>query len=101
MIYEGKIPCCGIFCGGCPNFIRNKSKCNGASINCEERKCGIYKCCFLKKEHSFCFECKIFPCSRFKQFAITWQKLGQDLIANQMLLQEIGEEEFLKQFNQE
>lgn len=80
--YEGTIPCCGIFCGGCPNYIRDKNKCCGATTQCGQQKCGIYKCCVEKKNLQFCFECKTFPCSRFKQFAITWLRLGQDLIEN-------------------
>ena len=88
--YEGTMPCCGIFCGNCPNYTREKDKCFGADGHCEKRKCGIYKCCIEKKEIKFCFECKAYPCFKFKRFAETWKKLGQDLYDNQRLLKEIG-----------
>lgn len=87
-IYNGLIPCCGIFCGNCPNYYRDKNACCGAEKHCVERRCEIYKCCIEKKELRFYNECKIFPCSRFKKFAETWLKLGQDLIANQNRLKE-------------
>lgn len=99
--YSGLIPCCGIFCGGCSNYIRIKNTCFGAEKQCVERRCGIYKCCVEKKSHRFCFECKTFPCSKFKKFAETWLKIGQDLIANQNFLKELGEENFLNYFNLE
>ena len=49
-MYNGKVPCCGIFCGNCPNYIRDENKCFGAEYNCEKRKCGIYKCCIDKEK---------------------------------------------------
>ena len=95
--YEGAIPCCGIFCGGCPKFIGNK--CCGATINCEIRKCSLYKCCVEKRGLRFCYECKTFPCSRFKKFAETWLKLGQNLIENQRMLAEFGKFSLLETHN--
>ena len=40
-MYIGKVPCCGIFCGNCPNYIRDDNKCFGAESYCKKRKCGI------------------------------------------------------------
>ena len=93
--YQGMIPCCGVFCGGCSFYTRPKPTCHGASTRCTERKCGIYKCCVEKKGLRFCYECRTFPCSRFKRFADTWLKLGQDLMENQNLLAKSGELGFL------
>ncbi|MCG8539844.1 MAG: DUF3795 domain-containing protein, partial [Clostridia bacterium] len=71
--YSGFIPPCGIYCGKCPNYLRDKNPCLGAEIHCKNRKCkGIFICCKEKKGHNFCYECKIFPCSRFKKFAESW-----------------------------
>jgi hypothetical protein len=99
LTYHGYIPPCGIFCGGCPNYIREKNKCCGAAIKCDQRKCGIYKCCVEKKKLRFCFECKTFSCSKFKKFAETWLKYGQDLIENQKIIEAFGEEQFVNYFN--
>lgn len=98
--YNGFIPPCGVFCGECPNYIREKNTCEGAEKHCKDRKCkGIYVCCKGKKGYDYCFSCKIFPCSRFKKFASSWMKLGQDLIMNQYELKELGEERWLEKWN--
>ena len=80
--YKGKIPPCGIDCGKCPNFLRENNRCLGAEESC--RKCKtIYVCCVEKKGLEYCYQCKTFPCARFKKFSATWIKLGQNLIDNQ------------------
>jgi hypothetical protein len=33
--YKGRVPACGVFCGGCPTYIRQKKLCPGAEINYE------------------------------------------------------------------
>ena len=30
IIYNGRVPACGVFCGGCPNYTRIKKLCKGA-----------------------------------------------------------------------
>lgn len=43
--YNGRIPACGVFCGGCPIYTREKSPCKGAEQNgsrCEKCKNSIY-----------------------------------------------------------
>lgn len=98
--YDGKVPACGVFCGGCPVYIRDKKPCPGASANCE--RCGRCKSFFLcceTKGIKHCFECEKFPCSRFRQFRKSWLKYGQDLIENQKILGSIGESEFIRNFN--
>ena len=97
--YKGRVPTCGIFCGDCPNYVRERKNCCGAETNCKIRKCVIYKCSVEKKGLRFCSECKTFPCVRFKKFAETWLKLGQNLIENQALLKEVGVKNFLQHFN--
>ena len=49
---------------------------------------------------SFYKSCEAFPCAKFKSFAKRWLKYGQDFVANQKLLKQAGEMEFLKQYNQ-
>ena len=29
-IYNGRVPACGVFCGGCPTYTRQKNPCLGA-----------------------------------------------------------------------
>lgn len=32
-IYNGRVPACGVFCGGCPTYTRQKNPCLGAQLN--------------------------------------------------------------------
>jgi hypothetical protein len=98
--YRGFIPPCGIFCGTCRCFGWPEKPCPGAEVHCKQRRCkGIYVCCIEKKGLRFCYECDTFPCYRFRQFAVTWKKHGQDLIENQRQLKELGEEAWLDMWN--
>lgn len=98
--YNGFIPPCGIYCGGCPRYLRKKDPCLGAGEHCKKRRCkGIFVCCREKKNYNYCYECKSFPCSRFKKFAESWMKLGQDLVLNQHQLKELGEKKWLEKWN--
>lgn len=98
--YNGFIPPCGVFCGNCPNYIRDKNTCLGAEIHCKKRKCkGIYVCCIEKKGLEYCYECKIFPCTRLKKFAESWKKYGQDLIKNLNDLKKLGKDKWLEIFH--
>jgi len=97
--YQGRVPACGVFCGGCPLYIKEKKPCPGAEKNkarCEN--CKSFHLCCKEKGITHCYECKTFPCYRFRQFAKSWEKYGQDIIENQKLL-ESGVDDFLKQFN--
>lgn len=98
--YHGRIPACGVFCGGCPTYTREKNPCPGAELNkarCE--KCKTFHICCVEKGITHCYQCKIFPCAKFKSFAKRWLKYGQDFITNQRLLKQVGEMEFLRIHN--
>lgn len=92
-IYSGPVPPCGIYCGGCPVFKRSKKACQGMADGCLKRQCkGIYECCVNKKGLKYCYQCEIFPCSRFNQFSSRWLKYEQDLLVNQKMIKHFGEE---------
>lgn len=98
--YNGRIPACGVFCGGCPIYTREKSPCKGAEQNgshCE--KCKTFHLCCLEKRITHCFQCSDFPCTKFKRFTKRWLKYGQNFIENQKLLKNVGEVKFLKYYN--
>lgn len=99
--YYGHVPACGVFCGGCPTYTRDKKPCLGAEQNkvrCE--RCKTFHLCCTEKGITHCYQCTVFPCPKFKTFAKRWLKYGQDFVANQKLLKQVGEMEFLKQYNQ-
>lgn len=98
--YHGRIPACGVFCGGCPTYTREKTPCQGAEINssrCE--KCKTFHLCCREKEIKHCYQCDTFPCAKFKSFAKRWLKHGQNFIENQNTLRQVGEIEFLRVYN--
>lgn len=98
--YYGRIPACGVFCGGCPTYTKDKKPCLGAELNrarCE--KCKTFHLCCVKKGITYCYQCKVFPCTKFKIFAKRWLKYGQNFIENQNLLEKVGEIEFLNIYN--
>jgi len=95
--YTGLIPACGVFCGGCPTYTRDKIRVRRFK-NRPVSKVPYHLCC-VEKGIEHCVECGLFPCKRFKRFATSWQKYGQDFIANQLLLKEVGVEEFLTRWN--
>jgi hypothetical protein len=94
--YVGFVPPCGVYCGACPVFVRAKNPCAGAETHCRERRCkGIYVCCVERKGLRYCHQCGTYPCSRFKRFAASWQRCGQDLMKNQTLLARTDESRWL------
>lgn len=99
--YNGRVPPCGVFCGGCPTYTREKKPCPGAEISqrCESKGCRYYICC-VEKKVDFCHQCDQYPCQRFRVFARNWQKYGQDFLDNQRILKEEGTDGFLQHWNE-
>ena len=81
--YNGRIPACGVFCGGCPIYTREKSPCKGAEQN-----------------GSRCEKCKTFHLCCLEKRITRWLKYGQNFIENQKLLKNVGEVKFLKYYNE-
>jgi hypothetical protein len=98
--YHGRVPACGVYCGGCPMYLKEKKPCPGAEINsarCEN--CKSFHLCCKERGITHCYECTTFPCYRFKRFAKNWEKYGQNFLENQERLKESGIEGFLVYFN--
>ncbi|MBN2881382.1 DUF3795 domain-containing protein [Candidatus Woesearchaeota archaeon] len=95
--YNGRIPACGCFCGGCPSY---KNSCPGAEINSKRcEKCTKFHICCKDKNITHCYECQEFPCKKLKVFSKSWLKYGQDFIENQNLIKKIGEKKFKEYWN--
>jgi catechol 2,3-dioxygenase-like lactoylglutathione lyase family enzyme len=98
--YNGRVPACGCFCGGCPNYTREKKPCPGADTNRERcERCTTFHLCCSNKGITHCFECSEFPCRKFKSWTKRWEKYGQNFIDNQNLLKTEGEKGFLAHYN--
>ena len=90
---------CGMNCGLCRNFLRDKNKCpgcfNGRKINEKCIKCAIKLC--PKRNGDYCFDCDEFPCDRLKRMDKRYQeKYGMSEIANLKYIQKKGMKSFLE-----
>lgn len=99
--YIGRVPACGVFCGGCPSFTQEKKACAGATVNAAKCEGCFYDQCTKTKGILFCHDCEEYPCARYKQFSNRWRKHGQDFMANQELIKTNGAEGFLATFNEQ
>jgi hypothetical protein len=90
---------CGINCGVCIGYLRDKNKCLGCNApeetNLHHCSVCIIKHCSLKK--NYCYTCKQFPCQRLKQLDKRYRtRYNTSLINNLMAIKEIGIKEFIK-----
>jgi len=97
--YLGRVPACGCFCGGCPNYLREKKPCPGAAYTDRCEGCKSYHLCCQDKGIEHCWRCGEFPCRRFRGFRDRWLKYGQDFLENQQLIKEQGVGAFLRFWN--
>lgn len=93
---------CGMNCGTCIAFLRDKNRCPGCRINTSDkavsvRRCIITKCDHLEKTASkFCYDCEIYPCKRIKQLDKRYRtKYRTSFIENLAIIKERGIDNFL------
>lgn len=94
---------CGMNCGICIGYLRNKSKCDGCYTESDFKpqyckSCVIKNCEYLSNSISgFCYDCPQYPCKRLKQLDKRYKnKYHMSMIENLAIIQESGLEEFLK-----
>ncbi len=97
--HKNLIASCGMNCGVCLHYLREKNKCGGCNsgrkVNGRQIKCGIMLC--EEKKGSFCFECQKFPCERLKMLDQRYQaKYGMSEIENLEYIHDKGIEGFLE-----
>lgn len=88
---------CGMNCGVCRAYLRDKNKCpgcNGPDLNKPKYciVCRIKNCEELKKTSAnYCFSCKGFPCARLKQLDKRYRtKYGMSMLDNLKRIKETG-----------
>lgn len=93
---------CGMNCGTCIGFMREKNRCNGCWSNTSSKpksctQCSVRNCDNLAVTKSkFCNECESFPCKRIKQLDKRYQtKYRTSFIQNLETIKEIGITNFL------
>ena len=93
---------CGMNCGTCIVYLRDKNKCYGCRITFAEKlktreKCIIKNCTDLERTTSkFCYDCEKFPCLRLKQLDKRYRtKYRTSFIQNLGTIKESGIKDFL------
>lgn len=93
---------CGMNCGTCIAYLRDKNKCPGCRIFSEKKsearvRCTIKKCIYLENTTSkFCYDCVKYPCHRLKQLDKRYRtKYNTSFIQNLRMIKETGIENFL------
>ncbi len=94
---------CGMNCGLCYAFQREKNKCPGCNYDNENKPkycigCSIKNCESPKNNNSkFCFACQKYPCKRLKELDKRYRtKYGISMIENLYLIKVVGIRKFLK-----
>ena len=93
---------CGMNCGTCIAYLRDKNKCPGCRVYSADKaisiqRCVIPKCVHLDKtESKFCYECEQYPCKRVNQLDKRYKtKYNTSFIENLTIIKEKGIEKFL------
>ncbi|WP_440953095.1 DUF3795 domain-containing protein [Methanococcoides sp. FTZ1] len=94
---------CGMNCGICMAYLRDRNKCPGCRGPDENKsisrsKCRIKNCpTFENGRAQFCFECEKFPCDRLKHLDKRYRtKYNMSMIENLEHIKEYGLEKFVE-----
>ena len=94
---------CGMNCGVCLAYLREKRKCPGchgedANKPVTRKKCVIKNCEMIQRSKSkFCFECENYPCKRLKQLDKRYRtKYNMSMIENLENIKKIGLSAFIE-----
>ncbi len=97
---------CGMNCGICIGFLREKKKCPGCNSDSKNKtthciKCIIRNCEYLENSTSgFCYECPKYPCARLRQLDKRYRtKYRMSMIENLDNIKMLGLDEFLDREN--
>lgn len=91
---------CGMNCGICMAYLREKNKCTSCRGSDENKpitraKCKIKTC--GKLDSKFCYDCEDFPCDRLVHLDNRYRnKYGMSMIENLASIQKDGISQFLK-----
>ena len=93
---------CGMNCGTCIAYLREKNKCPGCRISSADKavsvqRCIITKCPYLAETTSkFCYDCEKYPCRRLKQLDKRYRtKYQTSFLENLSIIKEQGIDNFL------
>lgn len=94
---------CGINCGSCIAYLREKNKCPGCRLIVSDKLktrflCRIKNCSYLEMTKSgYCYDCEIYPCLILKNLNKRYStKYKTNLLENLQMIKEVGMRKFLK-----
>ena len=92
---------CGLNCGLCRFYLRERKNCPGCRGGIENKSkgcitCKIKNCIDIKSKIQFCFQCKEFPCEKNKNLIKRYKtKYKVDILENFESISEKGLEKFV------
>jgi hypothetical protein len=93
---------CGMNCGLCMVYVRDKNRCFGCRAGDEGKSksclaCTIRNCETLRsREFGFCIDCERFPCPRLKRLDIRYRtRYRMSMLENLQTIQDTGIEAFV------
>jgi hypothetical protein len=91
---------CGMNCGICMAYLREKNHCPGCRVESTEKAKSCQQCIIMncdKRSGAYCFSCESFPCKRLKQLDKRYRtKYGMSMLENLNNIKEHGIRAFLK-----
>ena len=94
---------CGMNCGICMAYLRDKNKCTGCRGSDTHKpvtrtKCKIKTCeVFQKGQSKYCFECEKFPCGNLEHLDKRYRtKYDMSMIENLKNIKELGIRRFVR-----
>lgn len=92
---------CGMNCGICMAYLRDKNHCPGCMEPDVNKPNSCIKCiiknCEIIKKNKFCFKCDNYPCTRLKNLDKRYRtKYGMSMIENLENINKLGIREFVK-----
>jgi hypothetical protein len=94
---------CGMNCGICRAYLREKKKCPGCRGSNDSKlpstvRCIIKNCDYLKENNlKFCFKCETYPCARLKALDKRYRtKYRMSMLENLGNIEEKGIREFVR-----
>lgn len=93
---------CGMNCGICLAFQREKNSCPGCRFEGRGKPAGCKNCVIINCPHlakttsKFCYDCSQYPCARLKQLDKRYRKnYGMSMLENLEYIKEEGIDEFV------
>lgn len=92
---------CGMNCGICMAYLRERNRCVGCNIESHQKVnhcfvCSIKNCIERPAGSRFCFDCKKYPCKRLKQLDKRYRtRYSMSMIENLNGIRDFGLDRFM------